>query len=50
MFSEFNEAGKPKTSLITRISVEFNEFAESKRLHGRLFLRMLGRPVKYLKN
>ena len=39
MLGEFNEADKPKTSL-AEYSVEFNDFAESQRLHRRLHFRL----------
>ena len=39
MFGEFNEAGRPKTSL-AKYSVEFNDFAETQCLQRRLYLRL----------
>ena len=43
MFSEFNEAAQPKTSL-AKYSIEFNDLAVQTRPHGIAFLRLLGRP------
>ena len=37
MFGQFDEVRKLETSL-TKYSVKFNDFAESQRLHGTLFL------------
>ena len=44
MFSEFNEAEKPKTSF-AKYSVKFNDLAVQMRPHRIAYLRLLSRPL-----
>jgi len=47
VLGEFNEAGKPKTSL-TKYSIELNDFVVQTRPHRIPYLRLLGRPYTLL--